>query len=149
MINQFATILVTSKGWATEREIVEQALELAPETFAPYAPVIYGTMPSIDRISQLAESIYGYLREHAAEIFGLLIEYMIDEGRELPLSTIHDRFSKVLQTKESAPLYGACEMLCDMGILEESIYDVRLTKKSTVAFTEPAYVFIGDRRDYA
>ena len=89
------------------------------------------------------------LCDHAAEIFHLMIEYMIDEGRELPLSTIHDRFSGVLQTKESVPLYGACEILCKAGIFEEGVYETRLTKKSTVAFTEPAYAYIGDVRKHA
>jgi uncharacterized protein len=143
LIDHFAAVVILQHGQTPERERVEQAMQVAPELFAPYPAVIYGAMPGIEYIAVVMDRIKHHIYEHTEEIFQLLLDYMRDEGRELPISTIHDRFAQVLRAGDNNDLvYGACEMLCEVGILERGEYEVRLTKKSVTTFSEPAYSYI-------
>lgn len=139
VIHEFASLIIILNRRAREREVIEQALEIAPELFSPYPPVLYGPIPEIDGIEETAASIRKYILDNSCTIFQLLIDFIREEGREMPLTAIHDRFASLLKTSERTAVYGACEMLCEAGYLESYEYEIRLTKKSSIQFYEPSY----------
>ena len=142
LIQFFASLVIILNRKSREREIIEQALALDPETFSPYPPVLYGKIPDLEIIKDTMLQIKQYILDNCSLIFQLLLDYLKEEAREIPLSVIHDRFGKLLKVRESTIIYGACEILVEKGLLEPGEYEVRLTKKSSVQFHEPSYTYV-------
>lgn len=140
MVNRYAALVILSKGIIPEREVLEQAAELEPELMDRYSKIVYSAMPPVDVIFESANMMARYVQENLHGIFGLLLDFLKDEGRMTPLSVIHQRFSQVLNNKNIELTFGACELLVDNGLAAKGVADIRLTKRSTRSFAEPAYM---------
>jgi hypothetical protein len=138
-IEGLAAIEVLLHGEIVEREVVQQALRHNPAFFdALYTRLMDGPKTP-EAVGAALEAIEGYLRGHAAELFGPLFDYLAEAGGLRSSSEISAYFEG--QMGLGGALDSACEWLADIDLIAKVGTPVHLTDKSRVEAQEAAYYF--------
>ena len=87
------------------------------------------------------------MEQNAILIFKPLLAYLSAEGELVGIAEIFQHLAKHLLIDEnSLLLFDCCNWLVDIGILQVFENPVKLTPKSRITVSEPAYFFEGDEQ---
>lgn len=140
-IDELASVELLMHGEVPTREVIQRALALNPELFGMlYTDLIHGDPQPAD-IERALIAMKSYLRSNAETIYGLVLDYLREEGEVRSATDINHYFVRQMN------LHGAdmaCEWLADEGFLDKYSSPVRLTAKSRVNVEEAAYYYPGE-----
>ena len=140
VVNDLARVEVVLNGEAPGREVIHQALKYNPSFFnAVYTDLINGPKDR-QAIQQALDMIDAYLEERAGRLFKPVLNYLAEANGPRAASELNAYFQKKVQSESIGGVY---EWLAEKGMIEKVAAPVRLTKKSQVAFEEPAYYYGG------
>jgi predicted nucleotidyltransferase len=132
-----ARIEVVGRRLVADREVIPQATALNPSLFRiVYTDVLNErkTRASVERALAAAE---GYLAERAPALFAPVLAHLAEVGEARSCSEIEDHFRRTLDVEGVAL---ACEYLADRGLVGKASTPLRLTRRSTAAVQELAFV---------
>jgi hypothetical protein len=139
-----AQIEVIAAGRIAGREVIPEALTLNPALFKTiYTDLLHQpvTRPRVQAALQAADR---YLAERTPVLFRPVLAYLRDAGDARSASEIDHHFSRNFGI---ACATAACEYLADQKLIGKVSLPVRLTKKSTVALQELAFVHLQQASD--
>jgi hypothetical protein len=138
-----AQIEVIGAGQLADREVIPQAMKLNPAFFTTVYTDLLNAKKTKAAVQQALHAIDEYLAERSAALFGLLIDFLRDEGEARSCGEIEHYF------KNNYGISGvttACEYLADRGLIGKASTPVHLTKRSNVEVQELAFVYLESRR---
>ena len=141
-VDSLASIELLLHGEAPSREVIQRALVLNPELFRGLYTDLIHTDPSIPALEAALKSVTAYLHAHLHALFGLVLDYLRDEGEVRSITEINHVFERSFNIEG---VDTACEWLADEGIIQKLAVPVRLTAKSRVDMEEAAYYFGGEQ----
>ena len=131
-----AQIAVNLADELVSREVIQQGLRLNPELLnLVYTKILNGrTSP---RALKLAfDAVDTYMRDHAAVLFGPLLEYLESAGDICSVTEIDDHFSRNFGIEHLAV---PCEWLADSEWIDKASVPARLTRFSQIEVPEMAF----------
>ncbi len=141
-VDGLASIEMLLHGEVPSREVIQRALTLNPDLFrCLYTDLIHGD-PDAAQLETALTKINTYFRSNAEAIFGLVLDYLREQGEVRSSTDINHYFVRQMNI-EGADM--ACEWLADEGYLDKFAAPVRITAKSRVDLEEAAYYFPGDQ----
>jgi len=140
-VDALASLELLLHGEVPTREVVQRALTLNTAFFRGIYTDLIHAEPTIAALEAALKSITAYLHTNLDSLFGLLLDYLREEGQVRSISEINHTFARNFNI-EGADM--ACEWLADEGIIQKMAVPVRLTVKSRVAMEEAAYYFGGE-----
>jgi hypothetical protein len=135
-----AQIEVISAGQLVDREVIPQAMKLNPAFFATVYTDLLNAKKSRASVQTALNAADTYIADRTDALFGLLIEYLRDEGEARSCSEIEHYF------KNNYGIGGvttACEYLADRGVIGKAATPAHLTRRSNVEVQELAFVYLG------
>jgi len=140
-VDSLASIELLLHGEVPSREVIQRALALNPDLFKQLYTDLIHADPTPAMLEGALKIISAYLHSNFESLFGLITDYLREEGEVRSATEIHDHFVRNYNI-ETADM--ACEWLSDEEIIHKFAVPVRLTTKSRVAMEEAAYYFSGD-----
>jgi hypothetical protein len=141
-LDSLASMEMLLHGEVPSREVIQRALVLNPDLFQGiYTELIHRDPPPSDLETALTK-INGYLRANVEPIFGLVLDYLREEGEVRSITEMNHYFERNMNLEG---VDTACEWLADEGYIEKLAVPVRLTTKSRVAMEEAAYYYSGEQ----
>lgn len=139
-----AQLEVIGAGRIAGREVIPEALGLNPALFRTiYTDLLHQPVTRL-RVEAALAAIDSYLAERAATLFAPVIAYLRDAREARAISEIEHHFSRNLGVGD---VTSACEYLADQKIVGKVSLPIRLTKRSTVAVQEMAFVYLQPATD--
>jgi hypothetical protein len=138
-----AQIEVIGAGQLADREVIPQAMKMNPAFLTTVYTDLLNARKTKAAVQQALRAIDEYLAERSAALFGLLIDYLREEGDARSCGEIEHYF------KNNYGISGvttACEYLADRGLIGKASTPVHLTKRSNVEVQELAFVYLDSRR---
>jgi hypothetical protein len=125
------------------RESVQQAITYNPDFFhAVYTEIILGEV-SESRVKAVLELINDYLNIRAEQLFQPILAYLKEEAEIRTVTDIVEKFSIIIHIDTGSATTG-CDWLAERGLLAKMEAETKVTPKSRVQLTEPAYLFEQD-----
>jgi hypothetical protein len=90
------------------------------------------------------KAIDGYLAEHAAQLFGTVIDYLREAREARSATEIENHFKR---TFDIEGVTAACEYLADERLIGKASTPVQLTKRSNVSVQELAFFYLEKTAD--
>lgn len=138
-----AQIEVIGAGQLADREVIPQALKLNPAFFTIVYTDLLNARKTKAAVQKALGAIDEYLAERSAALFGLLIDYLRDEGEARSCAEIEHYFKN---NYGIAGVTTACEYLADRGLIGKAATPAHLTKRSNVEVQELAFVYLDPPR---
>src|SRR5262249_33550137 len=123
------------------REVIQRALAHNPILFKGLYTDLIHSDPSAAQIETALKSITAYLHANLEALFGLVVDYLREEGEVRSITEMNHYFERNYNIES---VDNACEWLSDEGIIQKLAVPVRLTTKSRVSMEEAAYYYSGD-----
>jgi uncharacterized protein len=142
--NSLAKVEVLSARLLADREVIPQAMKLNPEFFKIVYSDILNTKKTVKNVQAALAAIDAYLAGRAEKLFGPVIDYLREVGEARSATEIEDHFKRNFGI---CGVTGACEYLSDRGLIGKVPLPVRLTKRSSVAVEELAFVYASKAPD--
>jgi hypothetical protein len=141
-VQNLSRIVVLLNGQVPLREAVYQAREIE----GPLFDAVYGSPmnqpKSVKMMENVIDAADGYVTERSAQIFKALLDCLSENGGLVTLSEIEDYFSR--RHRGGLPLEVVCPWLADRGMIVPAEADIRLTPKSRISLSQPAYTAAGN-----
>lgn len=137
-VDSLASIELLLHGEVPTREVIQRALALNPELFRGLYTDLIHTDPSAAALETALKSITAYLHANQDALFGLILDYLREEGEVRSITEMNHFFSRNYSI-EGVDL--ACEWLADEGVVQKLAVPLRLTAKSRVNMEESAYYY--------
>lgn len=135
-----AMVEVLLHGKVARREVMDQALDLNPTLFdALYTSLVRGRVTTKALAARVA-LIEDYLTERIPELFGPIVDYLVEAGDVRTASEVHDHLERHWQAGEAL---GAVEWLAKKGVVEMTTVPMRMTRSSKADVEEMAFVALG------
>jgi len=144
-VDPLASVELLMHGEVPTREVIQRALVHNPELFATIYTRLIRNEPTPELLETALNAITSYLRDRVQEIFGLILDYLREEGEVRSITEIDHHFARTFNIS-SVDL--ACEWLADEQFLAKVAVPVRLTVKSRVDVEEAAYYFGGEEEPW-
>jgi hypothetical protein len=136
-----AEIEVIGAGLLADREVIPQAMKLNPALFDTIYTSLLNTAKSRASVVAALDAIDGYLAARASSLFAPLLAYLRTAGEARSSTELDNHFKRHLDVSE---VTTACEYLADQGLIGKVSVTTRLTRKSTIAVQETAFVLLDD-----
>jgi predicted nucleotidyltransferase len=136
--NSLARVEVLLNNEAPSRETLQQALAYNPAFFRSiYTDLIHAPKTEA-RLRQALAAIDAYLLERQEALFKPVFDFLSQAEGPVTLSELHAHFRKKVPHGFLGEVY---EWLADHGFLQRLDSPIRLTRKSTITLSEPAYYY--------
>ncbi len=137
-----ARIEIMSRGLLADREVLPQAIALAPAFFKTVYTDLLNTKKTRKQVEAALAAVDEYMAACAPALFAPVIDYLRETGDVRSSSDLETRFKRHVGI-EGVTI--ACEYLADHGLLAKAASSVRLTKRSTCDVQELAFFYAGAR----
>ena len=142
-----ACIGIAMQGESIQRETLHQVVRLNPKVFEPIINGLLHGSKDLESLMKVLELVEKYMEQNATLIFKPLLAYLSAERELVGIAEIFQHLAKHLLIDEnSLLLFDCCNWLVDIGILQVFENPVKLTPKSRITVSEPAYYFEGDEQ---
>jgi len=128
---------IIRRGEVWEQEVIDRAIEGAPELFQTIYLDVLARRKNRRVLSAALDAIDCYLDEHYPAHLKPLLDFLKKQNRVVPLSEISDQFA--FSQLHPWHLESACEWLERKGRLQKVSAPFKLTKRSREHVEEPAY----------
>jgi hypothetical protein len=141
LLDPLAQIIALLNGEIPGREVIQQAMQYAPELFSTAFTDVIVKETDAAKLRAILKCIRGYLKKHTPDIFRPIIEYFKTEGDVRSLSDLTYHLNKMRPSNwwEIAVL-SYCNWLTELGYLERFSSMTRLTSKSRTYVNEISYI---------
>ena len=139
-----AQIEVIGAGRIAGREVIPEALTINPELFTTIYTDLLHQPVTRAKVEAALAAIDRYLADRATTLFAPVLAYLRDAGEARSCSEIDHHFGRTLGIE---CVTAACEYLADQKLIGKVSLPVRLTKRSTVAMQELAFVHLQQAAD--
>jgi len=136
-----AQIEIISRRLLADREVIPQALKLNPEFFATIYTQLLNEPKTPDRVEAALAAAERYVSDRATTLFGPIIDHLRDVGEVRSCREIDDYFKRHFNVSSVSP---ACEYLADRQLIAKASAPIRLTKSSSIAVEELAFVYVSE-----
>jgi len=134
-----ARIEVISSGAIAGREVVPEAQKLNPALLKTiYSDLLHEPVTRA-RIDAALTTVDDYLASRATVLFAPVLSYLREAGEARACSEIEHYFSRNFEVVEVTTV---CEYLADQKLIGKVSIAAKLTKKSTAAVQELAFVYL-------
>lgn len=134
-----AQIEVIDAGRIAAREVIPEALALNPTLFTTIYTDLLHQPVSLPRVEAALAAVDRYLADRTPTLFAPVLAYLREAGEARSASEIEHHFSRNLGVEG---VTSACEYLADQQLIGKVSLPVRLTKRSTIAVQELAFVHL-------
>lgn len=134
--HNLAVVEVLRHNQTPSREAIHQALALNPDLFRRLYLDLMDAPKTEAVVREAIDLIYAYLDEHRDDIFGPLLDYLIEEGTIRSSADIEQHFSRTLGARG---VVSSCEWLADRGVLVKASLPCYLTEHSRVELEQLAF----------
>jgi predicted nucleotidyltransferase len=131
-----AQIEVNLSGQIADREVLDQALRLAPEFFGKIYLELMDQPKTTARVQAALDEIDAWLVERIPELFQPILDYLAEAADVRSVTEIDGWFHKQFHLHGVS---GACEWLADRGVITKLSAPLRLTRRSQVQLEEMAF----------
>jgi uncharacterized protein len=139
-----AQIEVIGAGQIAGREVIPEALKLNPALFKiVYTDLLHQPVTRA-RVDAALSEVDRYLANRTPALFAPVFTYLREAGEARGCAEIEHHFSRNLGVD---CVTSACEYLADQKLIGKVSLPVRLTKRSTVAVQELAFVHVQQASD--
>ena len=139
-----AQIEVIAAGRIAGREVIPDALALNPTVFKTIYTDLLHQPVTRARVEAALAAVDRYLADRTPSLFAAVFTYLREAGDARGCSEIEHHFSRTLGV---GGVTAACEYLADQKLIGKVSLPVRLTKKSTIAVQELAFVHLQPAMD--
>lgn len=139
-----AQIEVIGAGLIAGREVIPEAMKLNPALFQTIYTNLLNKPKTRPAIAAALASVDGYLATRATTLFAPVLAYLRDAGEARSCSEIEHHFARNLGVNGVTTI---CEYLADQRLIGKVSLPAKLTKKSTLAVQELAFVHLGGPPD--
>ena len=140
-VQNLARIVTLLHGDVPLREAIDQAIKCEPKLLDRVYRTPLNAPKTIENIKVALQATKSFLTERSAIVFKAMIDYLTDEGDVRSTSEIEEYFRTRWSGEFDAVL--VCDWLVKQGVLLETTADARITPKSRVVLSQPAYLAIG------
>jgi len=137
-VDSLSSIELLLHGEVPSREVIHRALALNPALFKQLYTDLIHSDPTPQALEAALKSITAYLHTHLDALFGLVTDYLREEGEIRSITEINHYFALNYNVEG---VDNACEWLSDEGLIQKLAVPVRLTTKSRVSMEEAAYYY--------
>jgi hypothetical protein len=138
-----AEIEVASAGLIVGREVLPQALAINPAFFTLVYTDLLNAKKTRAKVTAALAAVDDYLSARAPVLFGPVVAYLREAGEARSCTELDNHFARHHGVSH---VTTACEYLADQGLIGKVSVSARLTRKSTIAVQELAFVHL-DRTD--
>jgi uncharacterized protein len=142
--NSLARVEVVGARLLADREVMPQALKLNPAFFKTVYSDLLNTKKTAARVQAALDAVDGYLAQRAATLFRPVLDYLREAGEARSCGEIEAWFKHHFDV---GGVVTACEYLADQGLIGKVSVPVQLTRKSSLAVEELAFVHLGETPD--
>ena len=139
-----AQIEVIGAGGIAGREVIPEALTLNPALFKTIYTDLLHQPVTRSRVEAALAAIDRYMADKAPVLFAPVLGYLRDAGEARACSEIDHHFNRTFGIVCAT---AACEYLADQKLIGKVSLPVRLTKRSTLAIQELAFVHLQQASD--
>ena len=139
--SSLAEIEVLNAGLLVDREVIPRAAKLNPGLFDKIYSGLLNARKTRASVTGALDAVDRYLAERALSLFAPVLAHLRAAGEARSCVELEDHFRRHLDVCD---VTTACEYLADQGLVGKVSLPARLTKKSTVAVQELAFVFLAD-----
>lgn len=141
-VQNLARLVTLLHGEVPLREAVDQAIRREPELFDLVYYTLMSAPKTIETVAAALQAAKSFLSGRTTVVFKAMIDYLRDEGDVRTASEIEEHFRNRRSGEFSVVI--VCDWLVEHGLLIESTADARITPKSRVVLSQPAYFALGD-----
>jgi uncharacterized protein len=134
-----ARIEVLESGAIVGREVIQEAMKLNPRLMKTVYTDLLHEAVTRPRIVAALETVDHYIASRAAVLFAPVLRYLQQAGEARACSEIEHHFSRNFGV---ADVTTVCEYLADQNLIGKVSLPIRLTKRSSVAVQELAFVYL-------
>lgn len=140
LLDPLAQIVVLLNGEVPGREVIEQAMQYAPDLFRSIFVEVIEKETDAQQLGAILGQIRACLEQHTPEIFAPVIAYFEAEDDVRSTSDLTYHLNKMMRSDwwEIAAL-GYGNWLVEQGVLERFSCPVRLTSKSRIQMNEVGF----------
>ena len=135
-----ARIEVIDAGLIAGREVIPEAMKLNPPLLKTIYTDLLHQPVTRPRVVAALDTVDRYLAARAPLLFAPVLTYLRQAGEARPCSEIEHHFTRTLGV---SGVTTVCEYLADQKLIGKVSVGAKLTKKSTVAVQELAFVHLG------
>jgi uncharacterized protein len=137
--NGLARIEIVGRRQLADREVIPQALALNPALFKVVYTDLLNAKKTVKQVQAALDAADEYVRSRARSLFGLVIDYLRDEGSLRSSTELETYFTRHYDV---SGVTLACEYLAAERIIGKASTPIRLTKRSTVDAQELAFFYV-------
>jgi hypothetical protein len=131
-----ARVEVISRGVLADREVIPQALRLAPDFFRTIYVDMLNAPKTRERVQAALDAIDAWLAERATRVFAPVLDYLREVGEARSCTEIENHFERNMGV---GGVTSACEYLADRGLIGKASIPIQLTKRSNIEMQELAF----------
>jgi hypothetical protein len=135
-----AKIEIIGRRMLADREVILQAMKLNPAVFKVIYADLLNTRKTRKNVQAALDAVDRYLADHAAKMFGAVIEYLREAREARSATEIENHFKR---NCDIDGVTAACEYLADQKLIGKASTPVQLTRRSNVSVQELAFFYLG------
>ncbi|WP_409344551.1 hypothetical protein [Paenibacillus sp. MBLB4367] len=140
MADVLAQVEVVLHGEVPMREAVQQAIALNPAFFRRTYTELVGGEVDRQQVTGVIQLINEYLNERAERLFKPVLDYLKEEADMRTVTDIAEKFGVVIEL-DTGSVATICDWLAERGLLAKMESETKVTPKSRLQVTEPAYFY--------